>query len=586
MPEFSRLSLVVEIPWVTSDDTGAPTVGYFPLADAALSHTVFPPRREQAPATLEALAFRLIDSRADNQQAMASHALAGSSETVDDASSHSPSFTGIILAARFLAFQRRATWATLADGIAALKYVCPASVEAALQGRGLPATGGSGTADEAPEALLVRVIEMVRLIATFGTLINASLLGRVILDLAQLLRVTCTSVDDLTDARAFTARLLRRVLPAQLVEAQFADQASPGAVIDAVGGMLIESVQEFVRRVFLTTLAGDAQQVYELVADVLDDAGLEWDPSERFMAESIRRPAAKPPETREAGERASAGLAAMTRLLPAQPELASLLVGKAMLLGTGIEPSATLLTGGTSAARLVLLRALARATDAALVTVDASDIQSLPQAHAIELPADTRVTTGTIVLVEGIDHLRLLDDHDSDWQQAHRVDPQRALARLLAQGVPLTFVLTLWPHAPAWFVCGSDAETGRGAAGSSFGAAGSLLPALRDLLGDEGHLGEVSIPLMLELLRPLYGVAAGASTARTAMTSPGGTIEVSDAAIVTAARLAHRRQCGVQGARQAIEAAARRAVLRLPKGSVGNRIVIAPDDLSIGDVSR
>jgi hypothetical protein len=234
----------------------------------------------------------------------------------------------------------------------------------------------------------------------------------------------------------------------------------------------------------------------------------------------------------------------------------------------------------------VLLRAVARATDAALVTVDASNIESLPQAQAIELPADTRVTTGTIVLVEGIDHLRLLDDHDSDWQRAYRVDPQRALARVLAQGIPPTLVLTLWPHAPVWFVCGSDAETGGGDSSSSFGAAGGLLPALRDLLADEGHLWEESIPLMVELLRPLYRVAAGAPTARAAMASPGGAVEVSDAAIVTAARLAHRRHCGVQGARQAIEAAARRAVLRLPKGSVGNRIVIAPDDLSIGDVSR
>jgi hypothetical protein len=91
---------------------------------------------------------------------------------------------------------------------------------------------------------------------------------------------------------------------------------------------------------------------------------------------------------------------------------------------------------------------------------------------------------------------------------------------------------------------------------------------------------------MVELLRPLYRVSTGAGTAGAATTPPGGAIEVSDATIVTAARLAYRRQCGVHGARQAIEAAARRAVLRLPKGSVGIRIVIAPDDLSAGDVSR
>jgi hypothetical protein len=585
MATFSPLSLCVEIPWAASDDAGASTVGYLPLADAALSDVLFPPRREQAPATLEALALRLLDPQADDRAALAPRALPGLSETVGNASARRPSFTGIVLAARFLAFHRGAASATVTDGIESLKYVCPASLAAALQHPGLTAAGG-GTADDVPEAAPAGVIEIVQLIATFGTQINASLLGRVILGLAQLLRMSRTSVEDLTDARAFTAHLLRRILPAVLVEDQLTDRSSPCAVIDIVAGPLMESVQEFLGRIFLATLAVDVRTVDAFVKDVLDDAGLEWDPADRLIGAPIGRPVAKPPETREAAERTSAGLAAMTRLIPAQPALASLLVGKAMLLGTGVEPSATLLTGGTTAARLVLLRAVARATDAALVTVDASDIESLPQTQAIELPADTRVTTGTIMLVEGIDHLRLLDDHDSDWQRAYRVDPQRALARLLAQGIPLTLVLTLWPHAPVWFVCGSDAETGGGAASSSVGAAGGLLPALRDLLGDEGHLWEESIPLMVELLRPLYRVSTGAGTAGAATTPPGGAIEVSDATIVTAARLAYRRQCGVHGARQAIEAAARRAVLRLPKGSVGIRIVIAPDDLSAGDVSR
>jgi len=585
MATFSPLSLVEEIPWVASDDAGAPTVGYLPQADAALSDAVLPPRREQAPTTLEALALRLLGPQADDRLAIAPRALQGSPETVGNASARRPSFTGIVLAARFLAFHRGAEAATVADGIESLKYVCPASLAAALQHPGLTAPG-SGTADDVPEAAPAGVIEIAQLIATFGTLINASLLGRVILDLAQLLRMSRSSVEDLTDARAFTAHLLRRILPAVLVEDQLTDRSSPCAVIDLIAGTLMESVQEFLGRIFLATLAVDVRSLDAFVKDVLDDAGLKWDPAERLVGAPVGRPGATPPETREAAERASAGLAAMTRLIPAQPALARLLVGKAMLLGMGVEPSATLLTGGTTAARLLLLRAVARSTDAALVTVDASDIESLPQAQAIELPADTRVTTGTIVLVEGIDQLRMLDDHDSDWQRAYRVDPQRSLARLLAQGIPLTLVLTLWPHAPAWFVCGSDAETGRGAASSSVGAAGGLLPALRDLLGDEGHLWEVSIPLMVELLRPLYRVAAGAATARATTTSPGDAIEVSDATIVTAARLAYRRQCGVQGARQVIEAAARRAMLRLPTGSVGTRIVIAPDDLSTGDVSR
>ena len=585
MATFSPLSLVEEIPWVASDDAGASTVGYLPQADAALSDAVFPPRREQAPATLEALALRLLAPQEEDRPATAPRALQESPETVGNASARRPSFTGIVLAARFLAFHRGAESATVADGIESLKYACPASLAAALQHPGLTSAGG-GTADDVPEAAPVGVIDIVQLIATFGTVINASLLGRVILDLAQVLRVSGTWVEDLTDARAFTAHLLRRILPAFLVEQQLTDRSSPYAVIDIVAGPLMESVQEFLRRIFLATLVVDERKVDAFVMDVLDDAGLKWDPAERLIGAPVGRPGAKPPQTRDAAERASAGLAAMTRLIPAQPALASLLVGKAMLLGTGVEPSATLLTGGTAAARLVLLRAVARATDAALVTVEASEIIVLPQAQAIELPADTRVTTGTIVLLEGIDHLRVLDDHDYDWQRAHRVDQQRALARLLAQGVPLTLVLTLWPHAPVWFVCGSDAETGRGAASSRFGAAGGLLPALRDLLGDEGHLGEVSIPLMVELLRPLYRVAVGDATASAAKTSPDGVIEVSEAAIVTAARLAHRRRCDVQGARHAIEAAARRAVLRLPKGSAGTRIVIAPDDLSIGDVSR
>ena len=118
------------------------------------------------------------------------------------------------------------------------------------------------------------------------------------------------------------------------------------------------------------------------------------------------------------------------------------------------------------------------------------------------------------------------------------------------------------------------------------GGSHGLIPALRQLLSDEVHLGELSIALMVELLRPIYRANADAAPGIDAAGAWINLIEVPDATIVSAARLAHRGRSGVHGARRAIEAAAQRAVLRVANGEPRACIVITPDDLSRNDVRR
>ena len=111
-----------------------------------------------------------------------------------------------------------------------------------------------------------------------------------------------------------------------------------------------------------------------------------------------------------------------------------------------------------------------------------------------------------------------------------------------------------------------------------------MISALRDLLGEEVHLGDLSIALMVELLRPHYDACADPAAGNDVADTPVDMIQVPDATIVSAARLAHRGRSGVHGARRAIEAAARRAVMRVVSGEPPARIVITPDDLLRDDL--
>lgn len=588
MSDFSSLSLVVEVPWPGAPINGHATVQYLPVADALLEDTFFSCRREQVPTSIEDLAVLLLDPQPHDRTVAEWQVRRTACDAASETSDPKPSLTGIAFAARFVAFRRGLRRATRLDAIRALSRASSPSFSEAVE-RLSPAAGAALAAKrhEAAAAPNQRDDTIVWLLAMFGPRIHASAMGRVIPHLATLISLHEGDADALADANGLTTHLLRRILPTPLVESLLADNRKPCAVTVAIGGTPVESVSAFVRRLFQTTIIVCDEEIIEsLMQQVLDDAGIAPEPHDDAFDTPGPRPAVPRAPARDATARAASGLAVMTPLIPAHPTLVRLLVSKAALLGTAVEPMATMFAGGSAEARLVVLRTLASATDVALVTVDASDLHTLPQAQTVAKPEDGRMSSGTIVLIEGFDTLRVRDDWDYDSQRAHRLGTQRALAHLLAHGVPAAPILTLWPRSPAWFVCGSDADADPGSPYLGIGGSSGLIPALRQLLGDEVHLGELSIALMVELLRPLYRANADPASGGDAAGAPIHVIEVPDATMVSAARLAHRGRSGVHGARRAIEAAAQRAVLRVANGEPQACIVITPDDLSRNDVRR
>jgi len=586
MSDFSQLSLVVEVPWPSAPIDGNATVQYLPLADAILEDTFFPRRRERAPASVEDLAVRLLDPKREARTASVVEESQPACDVAGGTSDAKPSLTGIAFAARFVAFRRGLNRATRLDAILALSRASSPGLAEAVER--LSSAAGSmleSRRHEGAKALNHFDDTIVWLLAMFGQRIHASAMGRVIPSLATLISLHEGDVDVLADAKGLTTHLLGRILPTPLVDSLLANYERPYAVTLAIGGSPVESISTFVRRLFQSTLVVCDEALLEsLIQQVLDDAGISPEPrDDPFHTVKPRLEVQRAP-ARDSTSRAASGLAAMRRLVPGHPSIVNLLVSKAALLGTGVEPSPTLFAGGSADARLFLLRTLVDATDAALVIVDASDIHTLTQAQTVAKPADARMSSGTIVVIEGFDTLRVLDDWDYDLQRAHRLSTQRALAHLLTHGVPAAPILTLWPRSPAWFVCGSDADADPGSPYLRTGGSNGLISALRDLLGEEVHLGDLSIALMVELLRPHYDACADPASGNDVADTPVDMIQVPDATIVSAARLAHRGRSGVHGARRAIEAAARRAVMRVVSGEPPARIVITPDDLLRDDL--
>jgi hypothetical protein len=584
MSDFSPLSLVVEVPWPSAPIDGHSTVRYLPLADGILEDTFFPRRRERAPASVEDLAVRLLDPKreartaSDVEESQQDCVVPGG--TLDTV----PSLTGLAYAARFVAFRRGLNHATRLDAILALSRASTPGLSEAVER--LSSAAGSMLASrrhEAAKALSSLDDTIVWLLAMFGQRIHASAMGRVIPSLATLISLHQGDVDVLTDAKGLTTHLLGRILTDQQIGSLLAEYRKPYPVTLAIGGTPVESLSAFVRRLFRATIVCDEALLESLMLQVLGDAGIASEPRDELFDPPVRQAAAPPAPARDSTSRAASGVAAITKLVPEHPTLVNLLVSKAALLGRGVEPSPTLFAGGSVEARLFVLRTLAAATDASLVIVDASDIHTLTQAQTVAKPADGRMSSGTIVVIEGFDTLRVTDDWDYDLQRAHRLSTQRALAHLLTHGVPAAPILTLWPRSPAWFVCGSDADADPASPFLRTGGSRGLIPALCNLLGDEVHLGDLSIALMVELLRPFYEACGDSASGSDAANTQVDMIKVPDATIVSAARLAHRGRSGVHGARRAIEAAARRAVMRVASGEPPTRIVITPDDLSRDD---
>jgi hypothetical protein len=286
-------------------------------------------------------------------------------------------------------------------------------------------------------------------------------------------------------------------------------------------------------------------------------------------------------------ERADRALLAMTRLLPHEPHIVSVLVGKAALLGTDLPPSAILLSGASAEARRTLLRTLARATDSAVVFVDASRIVGqtdaassanalLSNSDSIDFPLHLPTAAGSIVVIDGCDALLTHEDFDYDWQRMQRIGAQRVLAHLLAHGVPTSMPATPWPHSPAFFVCCADDDVNLRAWRSGRG----VLPALADQLGDRVQLSDrPSIALIVELLRPIFARRAYHQGLGFAASSLPDALEVPEATLAVAARLASARRGAVADARRIIETAARRIVMSRGHGE-------SPAHLSASDLSE
>jgi hypothetical protein len=308
---------------------------------------------------------------------------------------------------------------------------------------------------------------------------------------------------------------------------------------------------------------------------------------------SPRPPVDVIPKT-SARERADRATLAMTRLLPHEPHIVSVLVGKAALLGTDLPPSAILLSGASAEARRTLLRTLARATDSAVVFVNASSIVGhtdatscanalLSNSDSIDFPLHLPTAAGSIVVIDGCDALLTHEDFDYDWQRMQRIGAQRVLAHLLAHGVPTSMPATPWPHSPAFFVCCADDDVNLRAWRSGRG----VLPALRAQLGDRVQLSDrTSIALMVDLLRPIFARRAYHQGLGFAASSSPDALEVPEATLAVAARLANAHRGTVADARRIIETAARRIVMRRAHGEDTTHVAVTPDDLSASDLSE
>jgi hypothetical protein len=500
-----------------------------------------------------------------------------------------------VIAARFLAYRRGANRAAPRDAIAAMVLGCSASF-AIVFGTGTPvAVAFEQHRRQAMKATGVADRDIVWLLAMFGPYIHPSRLSTVIADLRTLLGPSIFHhFSSFTEANAFTAHVLRSILPGTLIEAALADRDSLRLVTDVLYGPHIEDMRTFLVRVFGATL-GDVRVIEDYADQILIDAALAKPTAHIILdRKSSPRPVPAVGRTTSVRERADRGMAAMTPLLPERPGLVSLLVGKAVLLGTEMPPAAILLSGGSAEARRTVLRTLARATDSALVFVDVAGIGGhtdavsganalLANSESIDFPLHLSTAAGSIVVIGGCDALLTREEFDYDWQRTQRLGAQRVLAHLLAHGVPTSMPATLWPQSPAFFVCCTDDEVNLRTWHSGRG----VLPALRDQLGEQVQLPDrPSIALMVELLRPIFAPRQFHARLGFAASSLPDALEVPEATLAVAARLANAHRGTVADARRIIETAARRIVMSRAHGECSAHVAVTPDDLSASDLSE
>jgi hypothetical protein len=114
-----------------------------------------------------------------------------------------------------------------------------------------------------------------------------------------------------------------------------------------------------------------------------------------------------------------------------------------------------------------------------------------------------------------------------------------------------------------------------------------VLPALCDQLGEQVQLPDrPSIALMVELLRPIFAPRKFHARLGFAASSLPDALEVPEATLAVAARLANAHRGTVADARRIIETAARRIVMNRAHGESAARVAVTPDDLSATDLSE
>lgn len=91
---------------------------------------------------------------------------------------------------------------------------------------------------------------------------------------------------------------------------------------------------------------------------------------------------------------------------------------------------------------------------------------------------------------------------------------------------------------------------------------------------------------MVELLRRIFAPRALHPRLGFAASLLPDALEVPEATLAVAARLASERRGTLADARRVIEAAARRVVLGRARGESSERIVVTPDDLSARDLTE
>jgi hypothetical protein len=594
MPACSSLDLVIEIPWPDTRTDAVAADRLLPPSNAALDRVIFPTDVESRPISTIHFAKRLLQSPAADRSIAVRAELQASDFASPSAFHVVPSVAGIVLAGRFLAFRRGAKRTAPRDAIAAMVLACSASF-AHTFGEATPlAVAYERHRRRATKTTSGADAGMVWLLAMFGPHINASCLGTVIPELSAVLDCSILHhAHRFNEANAFTTHVLRRILPSPLIEAVLADRASRRLMTDVLEGPRIEDVRTFLARVFRATL-GHVRVIDDYADQILAGAGIAKPSADPVIeGEASPRPPQDVVRKTSARERADRATVAMTRLLPQQPHFVSVLVGKAALLGTALPPSAILLSGASAEARRTLLRTLARATDTALVFVNASSVgtftDAVTGAHAllsnsdsIDFPLHLAAAAGSIVVIDGCDALLAREDFDYDSQRMQRIGAQRVLAHVLAHGVPTSMPATLWPQSPVFFVCCTDDDVNLREWHSGHG----VLPALRDQLGDRVQLSDrPSIALMVELLRPIFAPRHYKPALGFAASSLPDALEVPEATLAVAARLASAHRGTVADARRAIETAARRIVMSRAHGESAARTAVTPDDLSASDLT-